>query len=310
MLERLICYLVLGAGVAGALVSLFPTMEQRLVVAVLILIGAIGYLERSLAIADRQAPKDDRARQARLATRRISRLVVYGTLTSVLVPAVAFGWLPLSTWYARKYPDGNATALLAISAIGITSWGSSLIAFSIQQRLPKELSFGFRFILIACFGSLLGAVGNSAVLRSAALLVFAQATAYALISFRMQRALKSGKISVTTTLDDPPDDAAEAKRLMEKGQVAFQDVIDKVLNGGPHWALIALCALLTFILPSQDVVLWTTLVLLVRGVPLCFAGIIEPFAPQFGEEFWKRYLETRRSSDGSAEVQDGKEPSA
>jgi len=126
----------------------------------------------------------------------------------------------------------------------------------------------------------------------------------------MQRALKSGKISVTTTLDDPPDDAAEAKRLMEKGQVAFQDVIDKVLNGGPHWALIALCALLTFILPSQDVVLWTTLVLLVRGVPLCFAGIIEPFAPQFGEEFWKRYLETRRSSDGSAEVQDGKEPSA
>jgi hypothetical protein len=301
--------LVVGAGGAAGLVSLFPTMEQRLVVAVLILIGTIGFLERSLAIAEQKGLNDDKAQQARLTTRRISRLVVYGTLTSAVVPGVAFGWLPLSTWYARKYPDGNVAALLATSAIGITSWGSSLIAFSIQQRLPKALSFGFRFVLIACFASLLGAVGNSAVLRSAALLVFAQATASALISFRMHRALKNGKISVATKLDDPPEDAAEAARLMEKGKVAMQDVIDKVLDGGPYWALIALCALLTFILPSQDVVLWAALVLLVRGIPLCFAGIIEPFAPQFGEEFWKRYLESRRSPVASSEVQDGKEGS-
>ena len=239
-------------------------------------------------------------------------MAVYPTVTAALTLGVVFAWAPLSSWYAFTYPTGNSAALFTVSAISITAWGSSLIAFSIQQRLAKDLSFGLRYVLLACFSSLIGTTGSSAVLRTVALIVFGRAAAFAFVSYRLQSRFKDGKLTVTAKLEDPPANASEAQRLTEKGQVAFQDVIDKILQGGPYWTLIALCAVVVFVMPSQDVVLWVALILLARGVALCFGGIIENFAPKFDEEFWKQYLESRRrpGSQTNAIPVDGASPEA
>lgn len=230
------------------------------------------------------------------------RVLLYTPVAIALVAFILWGWKTLWSWYSTAPRVDNATALVAIAGACIAVWVGSLIAFTIAPRLTPGLSHGLRFLLFGGLGSLYALVANTVALRTAALLVLFVATPIAIELTRFRRRIGNSKVQVTSVLNDPPPDVAEAERLAERGRQAFEDFVHRYLYAGPHFALLAALALTVVLFCNQSAVAWASLILLARGLQLCFASLVEPFVPKFDLEFWRRYASERAAQRQASKI--------
>jgi hypothetical protein len=178
----------------------------------------------------------------------------------------------LINWYlAAPAGEADRELLFAIAVIAITAWTGSLVAVAVHKRVTIKLAHGLRFMLFACFGSLVVLISHGGVLRTIILVVAIPCIAIAFAELRLFLALRKRSLELL----------ALVRSGNPKHQQAIDDWADELTQGWRYWFCVIAALVAVFLSANPTVAAIAALLLLFVGIYLAFGALIEPIVPQF-----------------------------
>lgn len=221
-------------------------------------------------------------------TLRIIAFVLFLVYFAVLAVGPSRAW----SWYSATVNLPHPEIFAGLSAVAITAWSGSLIAFVVRKRLTVTLSQGLRFMIYACFTPLVALTQSGFLIRT---LAFGMAIGLsALAAFQVWIASHNLTLSVQMKAASSPEEtkatqdalagipAEVAVRFDEHMSEAGNYLLDGAtdfLFGWKSSGLLCVLAIVVLAFTNDRVIFLCSVVALWVGLNLAFTALVRPSVP-------------------------------